>query len=190
MKNLLIKLNKLKAANPLAIELFLNSGKTQYFKKGTLLNSSEHNYTMLYFVEEGLVRGFIHHLANEHTLWILDKGFIIPSNGDFSKRKFPEYIEFLKNTEVWCINLNNAKLNGNSNPVFYQILFEVYEEAIFVGKTREALLRLPDAKDRYIWFKTKNISLFHQLTIHILSSYLRMSPKQFSRIKNEDTHQK
>lgn len=180
-------------ATPEAIDFLLSQGQTLHFKKGSIISGPSHAYPMLYFVEDGLARGFIENLEQEHTLWVIQQGFILPSGGLICQRKSLEFVQFLKDTQTWSLNLSKATVlskNSNEKAVLHQVLLEIYEEAIFDGKERELLLRLPQAKERYLRFKNRDNTLFYQLTIDILSSFLRMSRKQFSRIKNEDAHEK
>lgn len=186
MKNLKEKLTQLNSSTAEIIEQFIALGQEQYFKKGSIISSPQHSFPILYFIEEGLVRGFVEHQHREHTLWVMQQGFILPAKGYFTQRKFPEYVQFLSNTTAWSLNLGKAAILAQENHLVYQILLEILEEAFYQAREREYLLRIIDAKERYLWLKTHQPSIIHLLSIDMMASYLRMSAKHFSRIKGED----
>lgn len=188
MENIEEKLLKMNASTPQAVQLLLDIGIRQNFKKGSIISSPQHSFPILYYIENGLVRGYTEHNGFENTFWLMQKGFILPSEGYFTEINFPEYVQFLRDTQVWSLNLVKASVLAIHHPVLYQMLLEIYEVSFYEAKNREYLLRIADAKQRYLWLKAKDPSLIYLLTKEMLASFLRMSTKHFSRIKGEDAH--
>ncbi len=183
------KLVKMNTSTPEAVKLMVGLGIQENFKKGAIITSPQHRFPILYFIKEGLARGYTENNGKETTFWLMDEGFILPSEGYFTKSSFPEYVEFLVDTEVWSINLIKASLLASQHPELYLMLLEIFEVSIFDAKGRECLLRITDAKERYLFLKATQPLVIYQLTKEILASFLRISAKQLSRIKAEDAKQ-
>jgi CRP-like cAMP-binding protein len=190
MENIKERLLKMNTSTPQAVQVLMKLGMEQNFKKGTIISSPQHSFPILYFIEDGLVRGFSEFDGKENTFWVLQSGFILPSKGYFINREFPEYVQFLSDTKTWSLNLLKSAKPAIHQPILYQMLLEINETSYFEARDRELFLRLSEARERYLWLKRKNPSLIYLLKKEILASLLNMSTKHLSRIKSEDAHKR
>lgn len=187
MKTIKDKLQEMNSSTPKAIDGLLSLGMNQTFKKGSVISNQQHSHPVLYFIEEGFVRGYIEQAGKEQTFWLSNQGFILPSHGFFTQLVRVEYIEFLTYSKVWSVNLSKASVWSAEDSILYRMLLEIYEICLMESFDREFMLRIPNAQLRYQHFKMTHPYLIYSLSKEITASYLSISPKHYSRIKGEDT---
>jgi len=185
MKRLIEKLQSLRNANSKLVEQISDMFVHKVFKKGLLISTPDHSYPEIYFIEEGLARGYFIHDEVEYTSWILQSGFVLPTTSFFSKSRSIEYIDFLKDSSGYAINLQYWKDQGKLNPTLLILLLELYEENIQGIKLREQMLRIRHAETRFLFFKALFPELIN-LPIHkILASLLAIEAKYLFTIKRK-----
>jgi len=183
MERLIDKLLNLRTADKHLVDCLLEIFVPKVFKKGLLLSMPEYSYPVIYFIEYGLVRGYFVSHEEEHSAWIIESGFMLPSAGFFTATPSIEYVSFLKESRGFTLNLAKADELARNEPRLYRMLLEIYEESLHAGKEREMMLRIRHAGDRYLYFRECHPKLIH-LPIHdILASILNIEPKYLYRIK-------
>ncbi len=186
MKNIKQKLMEMNSSTPEAVQLLMDIGIEYEYKKGAVISNQQHSYPMLYFVEDGLVRGYLENEGNEHTLWLIQEGFILPSRGFITQISRKEHIEFLNYTRTWSVNLIKASVWASKMPVLDKMLMEIYETILMESFEREFFLRIPNASSRFEYLKQSCPATIYLVSKEIMASYLNISPKHYSRIKSED----
>ena len=185
MTRLLEKLNSLQNANSQLVDQISQMSVYKFFKKGLLLSTPDHSYPEIYFIEEGLIRGYFLHEGVEYTSWILQSGFVLPTTSFFSKSSSIEYIDFLKDSSGYAINLKHWLDQGKFNSALLFLLLELYEENLQKIKLREQMLRIRHAETRFLFFKELFPELIN-LPIHkILASMLAIESKYLFTIKRK-----
>ncbi|MCX2575718.1 MULTISPECIES: Crp/Fnr family transcriptional regulator [Pedobacter] len=185
MKRLIEKLQSLQNANVNLAMQIAEMFVPKFFNKGLLLSTPDHSYPELYFIEDGLARGYFIHEGQEHTSWILEHGFILPTTSFFSFSQSIEYINFLKDSSGYALNLIQWNEHAKVNPKFSLILLEIYEENIQNVKQREQMLRIRHAETRFLHFRNLHPELIN-LPIHkILASLLAIESKYLFKIKRK-----
>lgn len=183
MERLIDKLLNLRTAEKHLVDRLQEIFVPKIFNKGLLLSMPDYSYPLIYFIEHGLVRGYFVSDEEEHTAWIMESGFLLPSAGFFSADPSIEYVGFLKESRGFALNLAKAEELARNEPRLYRMLLEIYEESLHAAKERELMLRIRYAEDRYLYFKEYHPRLIH-LPIHdILASLLNIEPKYLFRIK-------
>lgn len=183
MESLFNKLQNLRTAERRLLELLRDSFVPVFFYKGSILVSQIYAPPVLYFIEDGLVRGYFISDGEQQTSWIMENGFLLPPSGIFSSHSPLEYISFLKESHCYALNLARAEKLGLKEPTFYRMLLEIYEESLLDAKERELMLRIKDAGERFLYFKRQHPKLIY-LPIHdILASILNIESKYLYRIK-------
>nr|WP_315419979.1 hypothetical protein [uncultured Pedobacter sp.] len=183
MERLIDKLMNLRTAEKHLVDRLQEIFVPKIFNKGLLLSMPEYSHPVIYFIEYGLVRGYFVSHEEEHTAWIMENGFLLPSAGFFTATPSVEYVSFLKKSSGFALNLTKAEELARNEPGLYRMLLEIYEESLHAGKERELMLRIRHAEDRYLYFRECHPKLIH-LPIHdILASILNIEPKYLYRIK-------
>ncbi|KQM65203.1 hypothetical protein ASE74_10045 [Pedobacter sp. Leaf216] len=183
MERLIDKLLNLRTAEKHLVDCLLDIFVPKVFEKGLLVSTPEYSFPVIYFIEHGLVRGYFVSGQEQHTAWIMESGFFLPSAGFFTGDLSIEYIGFLKESRGFALNLAKADELARKEPRLYRMLLEIYEESLHAGKERELMLRISNAADRYLYFKRHHPKLIY-LPIHdILASILNIESKYLYRIK-------
>ncbi|MCX3265633.1 Crp/Fnr family transcriptional regulator [Pedobacter agri] len=182
-ENLIETLKNMRMAEPHHLEELIHAFIPKSFEKGLLLSTPEYSFPVLYYIEKGLARGYFDSGDNQHTAWILEEGFILPSAGYFHDADSIEYISFLEHSTGYALNLNKADELGRENPVVYRILLEIYEQGLHQSKERELMLRITHAADRYLYFMQSHPKLVHLPIHNILASLLNIQAKYLYKIK-------
>jgi len=185
MKRLIEKLQSLQNINGHLAGQIAEMFVPKIFNKGLLLSTPDHSYPEIYFIENGLARGYFIHDGQEYTSWISENGFILPTTSFFSYSRSIEYINFLKDSSGYALNLNQWNEHAKINPAYSPILLEIYEENIQNVKQREQMLRIRHAETRFLHFQKLHPELIN-LPIHkILASLLGIESKYLFKIKRK-----
>lgn len=183
MQRLTYKLQNFRTAEKRLVDLLLDMFVPVVFHKGAILVTPIYSTPVLYFIEEGLVRGYFDSDGEQQTSWIMESGFLLPTKGIFSSNPGIEYISFLKDSRCYALNLFSVEELAVKEPRIYRMLLEIYEEGLREGKQRELLLRIKNAGERFLYFKSQHPRLIY-LPIHdILASVLNIESKYLYRIK-------
>lgn len=185
MKRLIEKLQSLQNASESLVSQLVEIAVSKTFNKGLLLSTPDHSYPELYFIEEGLARGYFIFDGQENTSWILQSGFIFPTTSFFSFSHTNEFVNFLKNSSGYSISLSRWSELAKANPRFLMILLEIYEEHYQEITQREQMLRIRHAETRFLYFQDRHPELIN-LPIHkILASLLAIESKYLFKIKRK-----
>ncbi|WGQ09040.1 hypothetical protein QG516_21245 [Pedobacter gandavensis] len=184
MDALITKLESLNSATKRTVDLLKTLFIKTEFKKGWMFgNGTWQSVPMLYYISSGLVRGSVEFKEDSYTLWMLENGFLIPSNGFLSQKGTSETIEFLKPTQAYILNLMRAEKLAKEDLNLYKMLLEIYEGNLLDGRKRELMLRIPNAKNRLEYFKMNNPELEKVMTDEHLAQMLRIDKKYYYSVK-------
>lgn len=181
---LIEKLKALQHATPEAASLLKDLFAPVFFKEGTSFPWHEQAAHYLYFIEEGLVRGYLYCKDEEHTCWIMDYGFLLPVNQSFTGAEL-EYTEFIRYSRGWVLNLEKALPLVQSQPVVCRMLFEIFQEHMQAGKIREMVLRLRSGDERFVFTQKQHRGLLDKIPHVVLASLLNVTPKYLYELKKK-----
>lgn len=184
MDALIQKLESLNTATKTTVNFLTTLFTKTTFKKGWMFGNGVWQSTpMLFYISNGLVKGSVEYKGASYTLWMLENGFLIPSNGFLSQKGLLETIEFLKPTQAYALNLIRAEKLAKENTNLYKMLLEIYEENLLDGRQRELMLRIPNAADRLNYFTALNPNLKKNITDEYMAQLLRIDRKYYYNIK-------
>ncbi|WP_207531802.1 Crp/Fnr family transcriptional regulator [Desertivirga arenae] len=144
----------------------------------------------IYFVEKGLLRSYYQVKSNEITRdFFADNEFLIPGNF-FSRGISTDYIEVMDRSIVHLISYEDLMLVLKDNPELNQGIRELLEYQYERVQQRDQFLRINSAAERYRLFLSRYRSIADRATLPMLSSYLNMSRKHLSRIKNQEAYRR
>ncbi|KLT66566.1 Crp/Fnr family transcriptional regulator [Pedobacter sp. BMA] len=173
-------------SNGFVKEVKNNSHAMLVRKNKYILSPLDHNVSV-YFVVNGLVRGFIKEDHKDITTWISLGNEFIGAIQAPSESISPsiEYLQALEDTEL--VAIPNAAI---------QMLYDLYAETNIIGRKilalqyhaaceRSILARIPSAERRYEKFLELNSFDTSNVPLRCLASFLGMRLETLSRIRSK-----
>lgn len=156
-------------------------------KKNKYLLSPIDQNACLYFLNSGIVRGFIKQDTKDITTWFSFGNEIIGAirNPDEQAINSHEYLQALQDCELICIPYS-----------FIDELYQNFPEANIIGRKmlaiqyynaseRSILSRLPNAFDRYNNLMSKKNANFNRVPLRCVASYLGIRLETLSRLRKK-----
>ena len=139
----------------------------------------------LYFVETGAIRVFYLSEFEEQTIRFGYQGSFINSLSSFIKEVPSEfYIEAIRKTTIKIISKENVlKLVYESNQSLQEYI-KLLETLVTQQIDREIDLLITSPSERLKRVLDRSPSLFQEIPLKYIASYLRMKPETLSRIRN------
>ncbi len=157
------------------------SPKSIFIQEGSTTHS-------LYFLEEGIVRGFknnngkiiVEHLVEDNNFLTSTDSFFfdIPSNSCF------ETITDCSMYKVSKVDLNVLK---ESDKKWSYLIELITNESLHCKQERVLDFQTLTAKERYLKFIKKTPNLALNVSVETIASYLGMEPQSLSRIRSQVT---
>jgi hypothetical protein len=184
MEALINKLNSLNTATKESVSLLKGLFLKTEYRKGSLLESSPFRTSpILHYIHDGMAKGTVKHNGNTHIIWLMETGFIAPSDGFLIGNGIPETVEFLKESTVYSLDLFRADQLAKRNSGMYKMLLEIYVQSMIDGKRMVLMLKLNDAKERMDLSNEIDGNLVYNADRHTAASYLNISIRQLNRLK-------
>ena len=157
--------------------------------KGTLLVQSGEHCEHLYFVEKGVLRGYVKQGAKDITTWITaEKEMVTSISSYYQKIPSIENIEALEECVLYGIHRDDMQhLYSHfpeSNAVVRIILERYYQDA----EERAYISRLTEATAKYHRFINTKSHLLNRIPLKFIASYLGMTLETLSRIRSRMSH--
>lgn len=156
------------------------------FLKGDTLVESGKICQHLYFIQKGVVRGFIKDGKKETTTWLTSEGEMVTAIRSFlmqvPTQEQVEAIEDCKVLELSYENLQNIlrqfiKLNVVGRKIMEQYYCDPEERAY--------VIRLSNASLKYQYFLNTKGDLINRIPLKYIASYLGMTTETLSRIRTK-----
>lgn len=180
-------LSSLSPVTPGFIQEIKKNAEPILIKKNKYIQSPMDNNDFVFFVVNGLVRGFIKDEGKEITTWVsLGNEFIGAIQHPEAAIQQPsvEYLQALEKTEV--VAMPNAFINKlyeshmETNIISRKILALQY----YAAAERAILARIPSAERRYEKFLESNTFDISKVPLRCVASYLGMRLETLSRIRS------
>lgn len=138
----------------------------------------------IYYVEHGLLRQFYNKNGHELTEHIASEGGIVMCIESLF-RHVPSHltIESLEPSTVYAIPFAPFMQLCESHYAFCHILLSILEESLIVSQHKADTLRYETAQERYRRTLHDLPDLVRRAPLHILASYLQMTPETLSRVR-------
>lgn len=141
--------------------------------------------TKIAFVEKGVFRSLYYNkVGDDFTRYFIYEGRFI---GDFQNFQIRapsnDYIEAITDASIWYIDYSDFEILKEQISIWPLLINKLYA---FVTesklKTANIMMNL-EAKDRYLLFLNHYPGLANRVPLHMLSSYLGITPSSLSRIR-------
>jgi CRP-like cAMP-binding protein len=159
--------------------------KEYHLKKGDFLQKSGEPCTHIYFVVQGVLRGYIVDNKKEVTTWITAENELVASiRGVLLKTPTQENIAALEDCHLLGIEYSNLEKIYASHLDFNIVGRKIVESYYTFAEDRAFICRLSKASDRYNYFMVNNGHLINRIPLMYIASYLNMSIETVSRIRS------
>lgn len=140
----------------------------------------------IYYVEHGLVRQFYVKNERELTEHIGYEGSIIMCIESLF-RAVPSYlsIQALEPLTLFAIPFADFMQLCEQSFNFSRIFISILEESLIISQRKADTLRYENAKERYLRTIQDYPDIILRCPLHIIASYLQMSPETLSRVRNQ-----
>ena len=142
----------------------------------------------LYFVGQGLVRGYALHAGQEISFWFMSEvDFAISIVSFFTQQPSTEYLELLESNVVYSIDHQQLDVLYRTFPEFNYVGRVLTERYYVQSEQRAYQLRTLPAKERYTQLVRDFPQLVQRVPLKHLASHLGISPETLSRLRARRT---
>lgn len=178
----LARLNRAKTLSLKLSNLLTEGLRVNRFEAHETFLSPGNHATAIYFIQTGLVRGAIDGAAEKMTTWFKQDGDLIIPHNVFNKHPSEEYISAVANSTLLAIPVKQIEKISESIPEMMELIILLIGESNSEGRYREKLLRIPAAKDRYIFLAAHENYILKRIPHYLIASYLNVTKETFSRL--------
>lgn len=159
--------------------------KVRILKKKTLLLEPNNRIHSIYFVNQGLLRGFIYQKRKDITTWFSMEGDIATSVSSLiTGNPSLEGIEALEDCELGEITYRDLNELYEKFPNFNK-LGRILTEVYYIELEERAIhFQFKTAKERYDYFLSKYSHAFHRIPLTHIASFLGITKETLSRIRS------
>jgi CRP-like cAMP-binding protein len=136
------------------------------------------------FVQEGILQHSIQVDTEEKTSYLALKNSVTASLNSFlNKTPSRKSVKAITNSKLWILDLDTFKKLVENNKGFHQFYFNLIEKQIcLIDDYRIDLLTLTP-EERYLKLLSNEPKLLQEVSLHYLSSFLGISSRHMSRIR-------
>jgi AraC-like DNA-binding protein len=163
-------------------------------KKGQILFNENEVCQYMYFIVKGALMGCTSHNMQKITTYIsVENDFVSSISGLHGSQYSQEYVVAVEDTEL--LAMHNDELNllfahhFELNYIFRVVLEKYYKDA----QQRAHIIRVGNAKERYLYYAKTNPGYLDRLPLELIASLLNIKPstllfikKSFSISKNQN----
>ncbi|MCD6066406.1 MAG: hypothetical protein K0S33_1232 [Bacteroidetes bacterium] len=160
--------------------------KLHTFKKGELVHDASTICTESFFIQKGLLRIYFVKDGKEITEYFGCEGEWSNSPRSFMQRKIDVYyIDAIEETKVFRLHVDDLVFLFNTFPEMDR--YARLSMGTLVGHLLERVtsMRFASAKEKYDHFRSVYHDIYHRIPLHMIASYLGISPETLSRIRAE-----
>ena len=169
------------------IALFFQKHSLSYtYKKGKHLLKTGEVCKHLYFLNKGVIRGYIKDAGRDITTWITSENELVTSISSFDLQKPAiENIQALEDCELISMTYKNLQKLYDRFPEFNIVGRKVYQSYYRDAENRALIARLTNAEKKYRYFLTVHCHLANRVPLKYIASYLGINLETLSRVRKK-----
>ncbi len=138
----------------------------------------------MYFVEQGLVRGYYLKDDKDVTTWFMQQhDFVISPLSFYRQRPSFEYLQLLEDSVLYSVSYNQVQELYREFPD-YNLVGRVLTEDYYVrSEIRAHYLRMLSAEERHTIFAKNYAPVMNRVAVRHIASFLCLTPETVSRIR-------
>jgi CRP-like cAMP-binding protein len=160
----------------------------EFYKSHQIIHAGGQIENRLWYLKSGVARSYIYdENGHEHTIRFWNKDEIIFSYAGFWKKPSPEYIEVIRESNLYSFTYENLELlnvNYRETSVIIRAIVWRYHQQEYKRNKLYAL----STEERYRQFRKEHAHIFQSVSLRIIASYLHMSRENLSRIISKEQH--
>lgn len=163
---------------------------TTIAKGAHLVKSGEH-CDRLYFVEKGVLRGYVRQENKDITTWITGEKELVTSISSYYQH-IPsiETIEAIEDCKLIALHRDDMTYLYEHYPEINVVVRIILEKYYQDAEERAYICRLTDATAKYHRFINTKSQLLNRIPLKYIASYLGMTLETLSRIRSKLSHQR
>lgn len=152
--------------------------------KGKYLIKPSQDVPELFFILEGVVRGFIREDGKEITTWINEEHDVVGSIRSLGlKIPTKEYVQAIEHCSLVSIRYDVIEYLYANFPETNVVGRKMLEENYRGAEERAYICRIPSAEKKYRRFMETNPGLINRVSLKYIASYLNMTNETLSRVR-------
>lgn len=160
-------------------------------KKNELLLKAGAICNYIYFIKEGILRGFIREGEKDITTWITAENELVTAIPSLNKQcPSREYIQAVEDCELLAMSYADLEtlyeVHWEFNIVGRKLLQKYYEDA----EGRAFVVRLTTAETKYNYFLKNYQHLAYRVPVKHIASFLGITKETLSRVRQKAAQKK
>lgn len=167
-------------------ELIRQHSNSISLNKGAFLFKPGMDHRTLYFLVNGVVRGYRKYKGEEITTWLNEEGEMITSISNIGKdQACEEYIQALTACEFIALNADIVEFLFANCPEIPVITKLLLEDNYRGAEERAFISRIPSAEEKFFRFVENHPGLINRIPLKYSASYLGMRLETLCRIRSK-----
>lgn len=160
-------------------------------KKGEFLVRSGELCPYFYFIQKGILRGYVQDGKKEITTWITAEHELATSITSFhAQQKSFENIQAIEECELTGLHYDDLQYLYNNFPEVNVTGRKLLEKYYRDAEERAYIARLTEATSKYQRFIATKSFMLNRVPLKFIASYLGMTLETLSRIRSKLSHAK
>ncbi|TWI80565.1 CRP-like cAMP-binding protein [Lacibacter cauensis] len=156
------------------------------YTKGSLLLEAGSMNEFVYFIEKGIVRGFIRDAGKDITTWIsCENEFVTSISGLVYNAPALESIETIEHCSLYRMPVAALDKLYSEYPEFNITARILYQRYYGDAERRAFIARLSAAEDRYRFFLDYYAHLANRVPLKFIASFLGITVETLSRVRKK-----
>jgi len=169
-----------------SLDLLINMIEPIKVFRGTILVHEGEICKYIYYIYRGLIRQSYHkkgHVLTEHIGY--EGGIIMCIESLFNHEPSLLTVEALEPCTIYGLPYDEMVMAAHSSFEFCNLLMSIYKESLILSQQKADALRFSSAKERYVQTMLAHPEIIRRAPLHIVASYLQMTPETLSRVRTE-----
>ena len=174
-----------------ALKMIAQAASPAHYAKGDYLIRSGTVCRQLFFLQKGIVRGFVSDGKKEVTTWLTAEGEMATAIRSFIKQQpTGENVQAIEACYVLAISYDELYHLLEKFPKLNVVVRKILEQYYCDAEERAYIIRLSNARVKYDYFLATKGNLVNRLPLKYIASYLGMTLETLSRMRTKISQKK